>query len=322
MESRYDYEMMVRVAQMYYIDGFKQEKIAKQVGLSRSSVCMILAEARENGIVEIKVKNPENNNAELSNELINKFNLSKCFVIPTSITAINTLTQVVATQGASLAEREMKSHSVIGVAWGSTMYEFMQAFTNQKNLADIQVVPLIGGTNRMDSEFQLNEMVRILAEKLNGKPVYIYAPAYTESEEDKELYMKSVSMQTVQDKWSALDVAVVSVGAIPEYYQNYDSKVLFDPFVVKTIFEKDPERAVGDICGRWFNIMGKFLTNDHNKKLIAIDEDKLAAAPKVICIASGTHKVLSLVGALRSETIDILITDENTAKSVLEVSNI
>jgi DNA-binding transcriptional regulator LsrR (DeoR family) len=198
----------------------------------------------------------------------------------------------------------------------------MKSFANQNSLADIQVVPLIGGTNRTDSEYQLNEMVRILAEKLHGNPTFIYAPAYTESVKDRELYMKSASMQLIEDKWSALDVAVVSVGAMPEFYDSYDSKVLLDPFVVKTVFEKDPDRAVGDICGRWFNIKGNFLKNEHNKQLIAIDEDKLAAVPKVICIASGNHKVLSLVGALRSKTIDILITDENTAKSVLDVSNI
>ena len=322
MESRYDYEMMVRVAQMYYIDSLKQDKIAKLVNLSRSTVCMILADARENGIVEIKVKNAASNNVEISNELLRRFKLLKCFVIPTSITAINTLTQVVASQGASLAEREMKSHSIVGVAWGSTIHEFMKSFANQNSLADIQVVPLIGGTNRTDSEYQLNEMVRILAEKLHGNPTFIYAPAYTESVKDRELYMKSASMQLIEDKWSALDVAVVSVGAMPEFYDSYDSKVLLDPFVVKTVFEKDPDRAVGDICGRWFNIKGNFLKNEHNKQLIAIDEDKLAAVPKVICIASGNHKVLSLVGALRSKTIDILITDENTAKSVLDVSNI
>ena len=59
MEQRYDDEIMVQIAQMYYIDGYTQDKIAKQTGLSRSSVCMILSDARECGIVEINIKKPK-----------------------------------------------------------------------------------------------------------------------------------------------------------------------------------------------------------------------------------------------------------------------
>ena len=325
MEPRYDEQIMVQVAQKYYIDGYTQDKIAKQFGLSRSSVSMILADAREYGIVEINIKNPKKYNEELSEELIKKFNLIKCFVIPTSIATINILTKIIASNGAFIAEKEITSNSTVGVAWGSTIYEFMLSFNNTNNLNDIEVVPLIGGTNRLTSEFQLNEMVRKLASKLQGTPSFIHAPAYAESIKDRELYMQSQLMQGIADKWTHLDVAIVSVGSLPEYYENnhlFDNKVLFDPFVIKTMFEQDNERAVGDICGRRFNIKGQFLNCDHNKKLIAIDTESLHNVKKVICIATGKHKILSIIGALRTKTINILITDENTAKSVLEVSNI
>ena len=325
MSPRYDEEIMVQVAQMYYNDGNTQSAIAKQLGLSRSSVCMILADARDYGIVEINIKNPKKYNEELSGELMSKYNgLEQCFVVPTSITSINMLTKIIASQGTHVAEKELSSHSIIGVAWGTTIYEFMKSFNNSSNLNDIQVVPLIGGTNRVSSEFQLNEMVRKLAEKLQGSPSFIYAPAYTESIKDRELYMKSQSMQNIAEKWTNLDVAIVSVGSMPEYYDDnllFDNKVLFNPFVIKTMFSQDPERAVGDICGRRFNINGQFLNNDYNNKLIAISAKSLTAVKKVICIAAGNHKALSIIGALRTKTINILITDENTARSVLEISN-
>ena len=326
MSPRYDEEIMVQVAQMYYIDGNTQSVIAKQLGLSRSSVCMILSDARDYGIVEISIKNPKKYNEELSGKLMSKYDsLEQCFIVPTSITAINMLTKIVASQGTYIVEKELSSHSIIGVAWGSTIYEFMKSFNNSGNLNDIQVVPLIGGTNRVSSEFQLNEMVRKLAEKLQGLPSFIHAPAYAESVKDRELYMKSQSMQNISKKWTELDVAIVSVGSMPEYYDDnilFDNKVLFNPFVIKTMFEQDSERAVGDICGRRFNIKGQFLNNDHNNKLIAINEESLTAIKKVICIAAGNHKALSIIGGLRTNTINTLITDENTALSVLEISNI
>ena len=58
MESRYDMQMMVHVSRMYYIEGLTQQSIAKELGISRSYISMILSEARELGIVEINIKNP------------------------------------------------------------------------------------------------------------------------------------------------------------------------------------------------------------------------------------------------------------------------
>ena len=317
MDAKYDIHIMVQVSQMYYMDGMTQEKIANQLGISRSSISMILSEARDYGIVDIKIKNPQTNNDELSSQMESEFNLQKCYVIPINAKLLRILTKVVATQGSFIAEKEIKSHSSLGFAWGTTCYECMMAFRNNDNLYDIHVVPLIGGTNRIASEYQLNEMVRIMAEKLQGTPSFIYAPALADTIEDKQLFMKSMTMQSIVDTWKSLDVAIVSVGAPPEYY---NAKTQFDPFEVKKAFETDPMRPVGDICARRFNLQGEFLQNDYNQRIMGIGEDELQTAGKVICIAAGSHKILSILGALRSETIDILITDENTAQGILDVA--
>ena len=54
---------------MYYIDGLKQEEIAKQVQISRSLISMILTEAKEVGIVEVNIRNPLLNNDFISSRL-------------------------------------------------------------------------------------------------------------------------------------------------------------------------------------------------------------------------------------------------------------
>ncbi len=317
MEAKYDIHIMVQVSQMYYMDGYTQEKIAQQLGISRSSISMILSEARDFGIVDIRIKNPQTYNDELSEKMMQAFGLPKCYVIPINAKLVRILTKIVATQGAFIAEKEIKSRFSLGVAWGTTCYECMMAFRNNSNLYDVHVVPLIGGTNRIASEYQLNEMVRIMAEKLQGTPSFIYAPALADTIEDKQLYLKSMPMQDIVDVWKKLDIALVSVGAPPEYY---NSKMLFDPFEMKKIFESDPNRPIGDICARRFNLKGEFLQNDYNQKIMGIGEEELRNAGKVICIASGNHKILSILGALRADTIDILITDENTAQGVLDVA--
>lgn len=128
-----------------------------------------------------------------------------------------------------------------------------------------------------------------------------------------------MAMQSIVETWKSLDVAIISVGAPPEYY---NSKMQYDPIEMKRMFEADPLRPVGDIGARRFNINGEFLKNDYNQKIMGIGEDELRKTGKVICIAAGNHKILSILGALHTDTIDMLITDESTAQSVLDVSRI
>ena len=47
MSTKFDVSLMVKVAQMYYNDGMKQEEIAGSLSISRSLISMILTEAKE-----------------------------------------------------------------------------------------------------------------------------------------------------------------------------------------------------------------------------------------------------------------------------------
>src|SRR5690554_5431542 len=96
MITKYDMELMVKVAQMYYVENMKQEKIAKQLQISRSLISMILAEAREVGIVEINVRNPLSNNSELAKEIKSLFELKDCIIVPTAVQDVRTLRKLVA----------------------------------------------------------------------------------------------------------------------------------------------------------------------------------------------------------------------------------
>jgi DNA-binding transcriptional regulator LsrR (DeoR family) len=84
MEQKYETQLLVKVAQMYYVYGNKQSEIAEELKISRSSVSLILTEAKERGIVEVKyiIKNPLLNNDRLSREIENLFDIKRCIVIP------------------------------------------------------------------------------------------------------------------------------------------------------------------------------------------------------------------------------------------------
>ena len=74
--------------------------------------------------------------------------------------------------------------------------------------------------------------------------------------------------------------------------------------------------AVGDICGRFFDIDGR--PADNEPGIIGISLDELRALDNVVGIAGGPEKVSAILGALRGGYLSVLLTDNVTAREILE----
>lgn len=315
MEAKYDVQLMVNVAQMYYIDGLKQEDIAKQLQISRSLISMILTEAKEVGIIEINIRNPLLNNEDLANEIKSLFGLSECVIVPTAVQDSNTLRKLIAQRTTDIFNTEIQNGDTVGLDWGRTCYEFVSYYKPDQLLKGTSIIPLIGGSNQNAPYFQLNEMVRLFAEKLNGSPYFIHAPALTSSYDEQELFLKSPSMQAILEKWDHVDIVVASIGTLPDL--SIDRETYAGEY---EIFEKlRNEAAVGDICARYFNLNGEFIEDEDTDRIIAIPLKGLQNAKKVIGLASGLEKERSVLGALRTGILDVFVSDEQTAKAVLKL---
>ena len=53
-------DLMFKVARLYYIDEFIQERIARRLNISKYKVNRILKKAKKEGIVQIKIIKPTN----------------------------------------------------------------------------------------------------------------------------------------------------------------------------------------------------------------------------------------------------------------------
>lgn len=315
---RYEIQQMVTVARLYYLHGLKQEEIARKVNVSRASISLILAEARRQGIVEIRVSNPLDDEESLSSEFVRLFDLSRCVVVPTSSRNATILIDLVATRAVDVFNEELKIGDRIGIAWGRTCFSFMSCYEPNIPAHSTEVIPLVGGSNRNLQRYQLNEMVRQFAEKLSGTPHFVHAPALADTIEDYNLYMNSSSLRAVSAKWNSIDLAVVSCGVPPitsEFNGTEVDASRFGSDISPTML------PIGDICARYFDVRGRFITTDVTQRIIGISVDSLRHVRKVVCIAGGPEKAYSILGGLRTGLIDILVIDEQTARIVLESLN-
>ena len=78
---------------------------------------------------------------------------------------------------------------------------------------------------------------------------------------------------------------------------------------------------MGDVCGSYFTSDGSLCPLELNDRMIVLDADGIREAPIRVGISCGAEKILPNIGAARSGLINVLITDEDAAKGMLQVLN-
>jgi DNA-binding transcriptional regulator LsrR (DeoR family) len=76
--------------------------------------------------------------------------------------------------------------------------------------------------------------------------------------------------------------------------------------------------AVGDVVGHYVGLEGELIRSPIEDRIVTIPVSVLRKVPEKTAVAGGKEKKEALKGTLRSGLIDVLITDETTAKAILE----
>jgi DNA-binding transcriptional regulator LsrR (DeoR family) len=74
-------EFLAEIASLYYEESLSQSEIASRTGYSRSMVSRFLTEARQEGLVEIKVHHPISRRLDLERELQHNMCLGQARVV-------------------------------------------------------------------------------------------------------------------------------------------------------------------------------------------------------------------------------------------------
>jgi DNA-binding transcriptional regulator LsrR (DeoR family) len=76
--------------------------------------------------------------------------------------------------------------------------------------------------------------------------------------------------------------------------------------------------AVGDILSRFFDADGNIIDDEVHDRVVGIPLETLRDERKVrIGVAAGSSKIRAIVAAIRQRYLSVLITDENTAREIL-----
>ncbi len=312
MQNQTETTLMVLVARLYYEQDLNQNEIAKRLKLTRQKVSRLLIQARTTGVVRITICDPVLSDPELSIRLKETFGLHEVILTRGEDLDTDTLRKRIGVAAAEYLTQVLKDETRVGIGRGRSLYEVVSAFPKKQQVA-INVTPLMGGIGEMAPFFQNNELARQLAESFGGKYRALYLPAFVQDQETLSALMNTLELTQVAEAWKQISLAIVGIGNIEfqqmssMYFANYISQEAIDRLV--------EYGAVGDICGRFFDINGNPVQVETG--IIGIDLQRMRSIPETIGIAGGKEKAQAIIGALRGGYIKTLVTDTVTAQTIL-----
>lgn len=314
MPTPRDQAMLVRAATLYYLEGKSQAEVAVAIGVSRSNVSRVLANARSNGIVDIRINDPFGRVTDLENELIEKYSLRGCRVAPSS-SAGSALTRVGAL-GAAWLTSHLPAEGAIALSWGSAVGAVVDEMDEDVRHGTLEILPLVGGISSVNEARDGNVLVRSLAMKLGAQHRPLHAPAVVETAEARRALLGEPSISGVLDAASKAAIAIIGIGNVGAGASSaiVDSMKL-DPKELRKFAESG---AVGDCCTRYFDAEGVAVDSAVNERVIAIDLPKLRNIPIVVGVAAGAYKAAGVHGALVGKLFDVLIIDSELARTLLD----
>lgn len=307
-------DLLIDVAEMYYIKKMSQEEIAQKINLSRSNISRLLKVCIEEKIVEFKINKETSRIKELEEQVRDKYGLEFVRVVP------DYDNEEVAKKEAGRALAEYISENVedgmkIGMSWGSTMYEFVDSMESlDREVKDISVYQMLGGIGTSNVNADGPQLTKMLSEKLDAKPHIINVPLIVQSKVLRDLLLEEPQIKEHYEQMKAMDVLIMGIGSL-EVRENamYRAGYISKEEAQKVVDVK----AVADLSGHSIDSKGQFCKTSLSDKVINLSLESVEAAKIKIGAAVGRKKIKPVKAVLKSDYVNAIIIDELIASELV-----
>lgn len=306
---------IIEATKLYYQMNYSQQEIAKKLGVSRPTVSRFLQLAKEEGIVEIKINDPSENGNVLACQLKEKFDLKNALIATVPQYEEDVVKKYLGEETAKYLFQTVKDHDIIATTWGTTIYQSAIQL-QMKHVKDVKVVQLNGGVSHSETNTYASEIMHLFAKSFNTYPHLLPLPAIVDHVVVKQAIEADRHIRKVLELGCEANIALFTVG-VPTPNSVLIQTKYFSDEVLDMIYSK----AVGDICSRYFDDEGNICDQSLNQRTIGIELNELAKKEQSILVAGGASKIDAILGALKGKYANILITDQFTAKALLDLAD-
>ena len=296
------------VARRYYLEDRKQSEIAQELGVSRPLISRMLSEARELGIVEITIHEPEALTARLLERLRLSGSIRDGVLVQDG--RDNDETNQALSRGAVELLGRLGARR-LGVGWGYLIGQLVSWLEEhpQPDSAVTDICPLVGNASIPARNYQSNENVRLMAQQLGAAPHFLYLPALPESLEEKQILCSTEVYRRIFQQWERLDTALVNIGDYPSS-PDFASLVRYGSLLQQ-------QRACGRMLIYYFNESGTVIQSDQDFA-IQIPIAVLKRCPNIIGVCSANTSAKALGGALKSGFFTHIVARQELVRGLLE----
>jgi DNA-binding transcriptional regulator LsrR (DeoR family) len=307
-------QLLFQVARAYYEQDQTQEEIARSLGVSRSQVSHYLRQAREAGIVQIRVVDPDRRATDLEARLRACFpHLREVRVVPTFSQRADLIRKVVGRAAAELLQEVVAPGHRVCIGAGRTLREMVHALRH-KPVANVVLTQAMGSIGHQALDVDFAELAREAAKAFRAQVFIIHAPAILPEGTTAEAILATPPVAEALQLARTAHIYMVGLGSL-ESDLIYARAGLI-PSAEMEVLQALP--VAGDICGRFFDLEGRPLRSPFEDRVVGIELEDLRQARLAVGVAGGPEKVVPLLGALRGRYITGLVTDEQTAEALLQ----
>lgn len=300
-------DVKTRIAWLYYVEGMTQDEVANLVGMNRSRVLRVLAAARADGTVQIRVTTRMSRCVELERQLESRWNLTRAIVVPEPQDPAQ-LRAIIGAEVGAFMSQAVTSNMTVGLGWGKTLTSGVPAIVPRAP-DGVRVLSMLGGLTRV-SEVNPSEFAWRVADRLSAECYMLAAPVFAPDPDTRQALMNHPGIAEVFGRARNLDMAVISVGDLTPHS-------VFSEYGLLTrdeIASLEAAGAVGDVLCHFIDAEGNVVDHPVNRRVLAVNPLDLRGTRNIVLASGGWQKLTTIRGALKLLRPTVLIVNELVAE--------
>lgn len=308
---------MTRVAHLYHRRGLVQTEIAAEMGLSQAGVSRLLTAAADRGIVRTIVVPPAGFHSDLEQAIEQRFGLREVHVVAAGALTGERLTEALARALVPVLQLTPIDRRSIGLtSWSRTLQSAVAILPDFPRATARRVVELLGDVGRPTLQHRAALTTERFAQATGGEPVFLRAPGVVATARMRDALLDGdPHARRALASMDDIDLVLTGIG---------DARATRPLVAGENFFTDDQfaaaraQGAVGEIGLRFLNIDGEPVASDLDELVLGMELAQLRRVPRRIAVAGGTGKHAAILAAARGRWIDVLVTDDGTARSLLD----
>jgi DNA-binding transcriptional regulator LsrR (DeoR family) len=304
--------MATRAAWLHYAGGLTQSEVAKRLGLTSLKAHRLITKANQEGLVKVYIDGEVSECVALEDELSGRYGLDYCEVVP-DFDGEDLPLKALGIAGAQFLKREIErgEDTLIGVGHGRTLaacVEYLPRISAEKT----RFVSLLGGLTR---KFSANphDVIHRLAERTGAEAYVMPVPMFANTVEDRTVLLGQKGISEVFDLGKAADLLIAGIGTAER-----EASLVATGMIEKGEMEEIRRNGgVGELLGHFFDDAGKAVETTLSNRALALAREDISNR-RIVAVAGGKVKVRAIKSVLEGRYLKGLVTDERTARSLVE----